>query len=362
MSVNSILGQQRQPVRNLINRHSNLTNRVNNLQNRINSGNLTGNRLANTQNRLDTRQNRLNRVTTRLDNRLTGIHNRLPNLAENRVEPAQNRANRIETALGREPTVFNPEPAPGEVVAEEEVAAEEVAAEEVDDGISEDLFKEYAKWLFPSQGPLDVTASPAYTWGMKQGQTALDRYYAARGLRNSGIEDAGARDFTAQMQAQETDRWMQQRNSEADRLRDMITSEADRSERTALNRETMDVNASNEQYDRLIQMLELMSRQSPMKEGYDALSNIGQMRLKGGKTIADYIAKNYPEYSSYVSGGGGSQPLPNFIPGFPGGPDTSSADILDTVTGGTGNVSNVSNIGKIISGIIANMGKAHEEK
>ena len=204
--------------------------------------------------------------------------------------------------------------------------------------------------LYPQTSLLDPTKyvnQEMYDWENKQGQKGLDRYYASRGLTNSGAELAKNAEFQDKLAANtKADAFAMaqadanRRQQAADRFGGMLNNEADRKMQGGQN-----------QFDNLYGMAQLMLNQSPLTAGYNAASQAGNTQ----NSIAQMLMQ------AMGGGGGGGGGVPAFQAPFAAGPDYSAADYAnlfgDQAT--TGQYNNT--IGDILSGIFGGRPKEEEE-
>lgn len=201
--------------------------------------------------------------------------------------------------------------------------------------------------LFPSMdGGREVTKSPFFDFQADEGQRRLERFYAARGHRDSEVEDEGMIRFLNELGAQEVARQSDVWQTEADRLERLLENQALRGER-----------AGNTTFDQIFSLLNLMQQQNPMDYGYDATKELANIDQATAKQLAGILAEKYPRLSQFVSGGGGAQPVPEFVPPYPDSLSSLTPALLDAIAN-QGNSSGMSSsIGDMISSIISGLGK-----
>ena len=191
--------------------------------------------------------------------------------------------------------------------------------------------------LFPSNANLDVTASPTYQWQLNQGQKALDAKLAAMGLSDSGAALQAQNELSARVGADEATRQTQERQTQAGRLLDLLRYNQDSQQ-----------GQSNEQWDRIYQMLGLMAQQNPVPAGADAAGGLASTTTAQGTATSKIIADLFNRIVA-GGGGGGVGAAPQYTPPFPSGPDTSNVDALKIKYGGQGG----NDWGSLLSSVLA---------
>lgn len=200
----------------------------------------------------------------------------------------------------------------------------------------------YMETLLPQTGGFesrDVEASKLYDFRLKEGQKAMDRLNAARGTTDSNVEREGNLDLVARLTAEESDRLSRLQQQEADRaqvnagrLWDMQAFESTRQDGLGQN-----------QFNNLLSLLELQSRQNPMQYAYGAGGQLADAYTGYGKDRFNQISKNYSPVTPPPSGGGGGGGIGPYVPPFPSRPDFSQAQLAGVLGQGGSN----SNWGKI---------------
>lgn len=186
--------------------------------------------------------------------------------------------------------------------------------------------EDYMSTLLPQTGGFEkrpVESSELYNFRLKEGQKALDRLNAANGTTDSNVERQNNIDLISRLSAEESDRLSGLQQQEADRaqvnagrLWDMQAFESTRND-----------NLGRDQFNNLLSLLELQSRQNPMQYGYGAAGSLADSYTGYGKDRFNQISKNYsPVQAPPGGGGGGGGSLP-YVPPFPDRPDFSQADL-----------------------------------
>jgi hypothetical protein len=187
--------------------------------------------------------------------------------------------------------------------------------------------------MFPGQRafePKNYEGSPLYQFQKNQGMKSLERLYAARGLTGSGAEIAGNEQFLTRLGGEEANRQQGIAQQEADRLERLQQNESLRGERTG-----------NEEWNRIYQLLDLSSRQSPLDQAYSATGQYAGLEQREGTLRGN---QRRDQYGRVIGGGGGArQPEPTFRPPFPTSPDFTAADLArltgnNNANGGYANV------------------------
>ena len=281
-----------------------------------------GSKIQRKQNRLDARADKLQgRIDSgNLSPKRTGlIQSRL-----DRVNKRNDRLGTINTPITTSNSVDTVEDVP-EVVApiltpeEEEKARRDYAAEI--SKIMQGLFPQTA--VTDAQQYIQNSLQPTFDWEQEQGERALDRYYAAKGLTASGAEAEQNRRFQNELGATFRDRALtlasedaERRQRAADRFYTMLNNEADRAQRGEEN-----------QFDNYLRTMELLTAQSPLRYGYDAAAATADLGTQYGRDAADIIAQLYARPAPATGGGGGGGSIP-YIPPIPPAPSTTTADLI----------------------------------
>lgn len=179
--------------------------------------------------------------------------------------------------------------------------------------------------------PKTQEQDPIYNFQKTQGIDELDKYLAAKGLRQSGARDAAAAKFFGQLGADAYGRQMNTANNEADRYERATSKEADRLQTGQQN-----------QFNNLYSLLQLGAQQSPMAYGVDATNKSAGMADSQGKTLASFLASMYPK-----TGGGG------YIPPFQSKPDMTNANYANI----NANTNNTNNWGNLAANLIGGLFK-----
>lgn len=206
---------------------------------------------------------------------------------------------------------------------------------------------EYMSIMFPDvsinnkmEGYLD---SPAYDWRLEQGQKAMDRLMAARGLTNSGAEIQANQDLVSRLTADQFDRAQNLAQGE-------IGNEMNRGQsfQNFLTGETQrrDANAQN-QFNNLYSLYSLGLGQNPFNTG----ANMGQygstFGYNYGKDIGNNIKARVPKVIPNQTVGPGS-PAPFQAP-FPSGPDMTQSQIADLISNSTFNNDILNSLGSLFT-------------
>ena len=205
----------------------------------------------------------------------------------------------------------------------------------------------YAQKLFPSLygGTGEAyQGSELYKYQMGEGEKAVQRLAAARGLTGSSAEFKETRDFVNQLNAQESERARADMQREADRFMSLQESEAARQER-----------AGNEAYDRQLGMLELLMRQSPMEMAYGASGQMSRQQREHAKSMGNYRQQMFERIMG-PSGGGGGGIAPQYIAPFPGGPNYDAINSQQHLSGYAGNNSYLSALVEGLGGLFGSVG------
>lgn len=193
--------------------------------------------------------------------------------------------------------------------------------------------------LFPGYGTFtqaQAEASPLFQNRLKTGQDALKAYYASKGLTNSGAENKGNADLVAQLTAEETDRAQRAAEAEADRLMNMQQFEVNRQ-----------ANAGNQQWSRIMDMLNFAQANSPMPAAVDMTGKSMDLTTRQGQAMAKYLADMYKRI--YAPSGGGVGP---YIPPKASGPDYSNIDILGNLGSGSNTGGWISTLTDMLGGLL----------
>lgn len=168
-----------------------------------------------------------------------------------------------------------------------------------------------ANTLFPNTRmfePENYEGSPLYKFQVQEGEKALARSLAKRGLGNSGAAITEELNVPMRAAAQDTDRMTRVAEGNADRLYNVQNNEANRLER-----------AGNDQWGRIYDTASLMAAQNPWQGALGGLDAYAGMTEKSGSAMANFLK----DYYRRSSGGGGSAGTPIAIPS---GPDYSNID------------------------------------
>jgi len=193
-----------------------------------------------------------------------------------------------------------------------------------EDGVTESLFPGQDSFL-----PENYEGSPMYKFQQQEGQKAMDRLYASRGLNKSGAEIEGNIKFMNQLGAQESQRQQQIAQQEADRYERMTGRESDRLERR-----------DDAGWGRARDM---------MGFGERAINNIAGLKKGRKKAKANWLANNYAR--AFGGGGASAGPRPNFTPPFGGPPNMDFINGTGAVGNSAGNSNWYDDIGSIISSL-----------
>lgn len=186
------------------------------------------------------------------------------------------------------------------------------------------------KALYPSmnyQLPENYEGSPMYKFQMEQGNKALNRKLAQRGLLDSGAEIESTNQLSQSVGAQESDRLRQDFQTEADRYERVSANEANR-------RQTDEQN----NWSRRMDVINQLTKQTPMNEAYNGTGRYADTQKERGKARSSNTANNY----NRVSAGGRRSQAP-FVPPQASGPDYSQAELINAMFGnsssrGNGNI------------------------
>lgn len=244
------------------------------------------------------------KYTPRIDNKIAKIDNRLPKI-QGRIDSgnfpnAQARFDRVTKrraaleALKNPYTVKTPETPAGPPTPQPRDYQKEI------NGIMQGLFPQISQTN--AMGYIKDSLQPVYDWQQQEGSKALDRYYAARGLTRSGAEDSGNIRFDNELMGRFTDTALKLSQQDADRkqtaanrLQQILSDEADRAQTGEQN-----------QFDNLYRTIELMTRQSPLGQGYDAAQSSADLTAQYGSEIAGLLQSMYARPGP--TGGGGYVP------------------------------------------------------
>lgn len=183
--------------------------------------------------------------------------------------------------------------------------------------------------LFPSIRafePENYQGSPMYKFQQERGQDALNKYYASRGLTNSSAEARGNADFMAQLGAQEAEANRNMAQLEAQRLQSMMESESQRRERY-----------SNENWDRIYNVLQTMLAQSPFESGANAANSNAQLSAQLGDQLASIL-----------------KVAATPVPAVPALPTTPLPNLAASSMGQRSDYNWVNNLANILGGVITN--------
>ena len=186
--------------------------------------------------------------------------------------------------------------------------------------------------------PKDYTATPMYQFQKEQGSKDLARLMASRGLTNSGAEIEANSKFLNQLGAQESERAM----GVADR-------DASRYDTQAQNEATLGYNRGNDQWTRIMDLLNYSQRNSPYDSGVAANDKIAGLKVDQGQNMSNYLKDAYGRKIAGGGGGGGGAMAP-FIPPAKG-MDTSMSDLYRLQNGGNTGSGLLGTIFKGLSGL-----------
>jgi hypothetical protein len=158
--------------------------------------------------------------------------------------------------------------------------------------------------------PANITSSPEYQWRLQQSQRGLDAKLASMGLSSSGAAVAKELGMINELTGEEIDRQTRLAGDEANRFERVQENQAMRNERS-----------EKSQYDRMMNLMELMSRQNPLEQAYSAAGRIGDSYVNQGNYAAN-VARD--QYGRVIGGGGTMAPV--YTPPFASGPDYSEAN------------------------------------
>ncbi len=150
--------------------------------------------------------------------------------------------------------------------------------------------------------PQDITADPIYNWQKQQGMKSLDQYMASRGLTNSSYEGDQTRNFINQLGADQAARMtdiaktdssqgnqfnlakygsdLGVQQAEANRLAQLQKGESDRQ-----------YAVGNDNWNRLMQVMGLLSAASPVAAGNNALSGLSSILSSMAGLTSDAYGK-----------------------------------------------------------------------
>lgn len=169
--------------------------------------------------------------------------------------------------------------------------------------------------------PKDYTATPMYQFQKEQGSKDLARLLASRGLTNSGAEIEANSKFLNQLGSQE-----------AERASGIAGTDASRYDNQAQNEAVMGYNKGNDQWTRIMDLLNYSQRNNPYESGVQANDKIAGLKVDSGKNTEGYMKDAYGRVIS-SGGGGGSGPMAPFIPPQQG-MDTTMSDLYRLQNGG----------------------------
>lgn len=203
----------------------------------------------------------------------------------------------------------------------------------------QDNYKTFRDFL-----PADVTASPEYQWRLRQGEDQLNKRLSSMGLGDSGsaiLQDANlVNGLTA---------------DEISRQTGLATGEADRYERTQQNAALASRGQSQDQWSRIMDVMNLASRQDPFQQAYDALGNTAGSYVDQGKADAGFVKDRYGRVVSGGSGGGGAQ-APAYAPPFASSPNYNPLDIYNSGAGTQNNSGYGQAVGSLLNGALKYFG------
>lgn len=186
--------------------------------------------------------------------------------------------------------------------------------------------------------PKDYTATPMYEFQKQQGSKDLARLMAARGLTNSGAEIEANSKFLNQLGAQEAERAMGTALNDANRYDNQSQYDA-----------TQSYNRGNDQWTRMMDLLNYTQRNSPYESGVNANNSIAGLNVDAGKNMAGYFKDAYGRVIAGGGGGGGGS-LPPFMAPAPSGPDTSMSDMYKIMNSGNSNGGFLKDLARLFSG------------
>lgn len=186
--------------------------------------------------------------------------------------------------------------------------------------------------------PKDITATPMYQFQKEQGMKDLNRLMAARGLTNSGAEIEANSKFLNQLGAQEAERAM-----------GVAGTDAGRYDAQAQNEAVMGYNKGNDQWTRIMDLLNYSQRNNPYDSGVAANDKAAGLNIDRGQNMAGYLKDAYGRVIANP-GPGGPGPMAPFI-----GPtrpmDNSMSSLYGLMNSGNTNNGLLSGILKGVAGL-----------
>ncbi len=271
-----------------------------------------------------TPEQQIRQKNARLRQKLTGFTAGTPEY--NRVTT---RINFNRNKLGLDPRKFGqPAPATPQATTPAPEAAPQVQPQLIPVTPNPAQNADYMRIMFPDTNPYEVgdwQKSPVYNMRVQEGQNAMNKLMASRGLVGSGAELKSNADLINKITAEEGDRAYGLRGQEvANNLQrggsfqNFLTGEADRANLQAQN-----------QFNNMMQIYDAQTKNA-------LINSIPEMTQYGINTAysqagknAQNIAGNYKKY--YGSGGGGVGP---FIPAYPNQPNFAPYDAAQAIASG----------------------------
>jgi len=183
--------------------------------------------------------------------------------------------------------------------------------------------------------PTNYQANPLYNWQKTEGLNSMAKLNSSRGLTGSGAEMEANAKFLGELGAKEGDRALNQAQVDASRYDNYAQNEA-----------TRRYNMGNDQWSRLMDVMNYQQKNSPYASAVDGMNNYGNLGIDIGKMDAKTIADLYQRVRS--SGGGGGTP---FIPPNPTSADHTMSDLYGAMFGAKNNTNYASNILSGLAGL-----------
>jgi hypothetical protein len=197
--------------------------------------------------------------------------------------------------------------------------------------LSQDQTQDYWKMLLPGMKTLDnYQSTPLYNWQKQQMKDELGAWSANAGIRGSGAEGSLLSKGVAQLGAQEAERAQQVAEQHANRLWEVINTEAQ-----------MKQAASEGQWDRVMDIMNWLSEQNPIRYTYGAQGETAQIQADQAAKMAQMMAGMYGQAYPMLE-----KAIPPFVAPYPSKPDYTAANQAAASGGGGSSI-----ISSILNGL-----------
>lgn len=190
--------------------------------------------------------------------------------------------------------------------AEQKQAQADAQAKAMQDQMMKTLFPEMPNYNFDPSQMVDPNLDKMYQWRIKTGQEGLDNTLASRGIFNSTAAIDASSDMISRIQAEESqkawDRAMNTANTlfgQAQATNEYRQGNADRLERIQQAVQSQKERISNENYDRVMGVLNFLLAQNPAGISENAAKAQADLTASVGKFIAQQLGMSVGSMPNY---------------------------------------------------------------